>query len=107
MSGIGTLTICSKVSVDATKVTYSGKATRITPRMRIAWAKKSNQGRFSTISVLDLLLDETELEHGEQDDDQHEDHRLRGRAAQVGRLHAVVIDLVDQDLRGAGGATLG
>ena len=36
-------------SVDATNVTHSGKATRITPTMRIACARKVSPGRFSTI----------------------------------------------------------
>src|SRR5689334_15713983 len=88
------------------KVTYSGKATTATPAMRMRCATKSAQGRFSTISVLDLLLDEAELHHRERDHDDHEDHRLRRRPAQVGRLHAVVVHLVDEDLRRPRGPAL-
>src|SRR6185436_6202989 len=104
--------ISSYVSVEATKVTYSGKATITTPRISTRWRRNVRIGRFSTIrirrlfrcpcSVLHLLLDEAELHHRERDDDEHQDHRLRGGAAEVARLHAVVVDLVDEDLGGGG-----
>src|SRR5215831_6580631 len=104
MSGIGTLTIWSKVSVEATKVTQSGNATTTTPITRTRCATKSPMGRFSTmplpgclISVLDLALDVAELHDRERGHHEHEDHRLRRRAAQVRGLHAVVVHLVDQD----------
>ncbi len=54
-----------------------------------------------------LRLDEAELHHRQRDDDDHQDHRLRRGAAEVGRLHAVVVDLVDQDLGRLPGPALG
>src|SRR3990172_10795095 len=98
--------ISSSLSVEATKVTYSGKATAATPSSSTACVNSVSQGRFSTISsraarrpsVLHRALDEAELDHGERDDDEHQDHRLRRRAAEVGRLDPVVVDLVDEDL---------
>ena len=51
-------------------------------------------------SVLDLALDIAELHDGERDDDDHQHHRLRVRAAEVESLEAVGEDLVDEDLRG-------
>jgi hypothetical protein len=50
VSGMGTDTISSKVRVDATNVTHSGRATMITPAMSTACAKKSRIGLFSTMS---------------------------------------------------------
>src|ERR1700682_1369892 len=76
------------------------------PAISTACENTVSQGRFSTISVLDFPLDEAKLRDGERHDDQHQDHRLGGRAAKVRRLHPVVIALVDQDLRGACRAAL-
>jgi hypothetical protein len=55
--------------------------------------------RRASPSVVHLLLDEAELDDGERDDDRHQHHRLRRRAAEVERLEAVVVDLVDEDPR--------
>src|SRR6266404_1755951 len=99
---MGTLRICSSVSVEATNVTYSGKAITATPRISTTWENTVRPGRFSTMgppSVLHLALDEAELQRRQDDDDAHQDDRLRGRAAEIGGLHAVVIHLVDEDLR--------
>ena len=52
-------------------------------------------------------LDQAELDGGERHDDDHEDHRLGRRAAEIERHLAVVIDLVDQDLRRLSGAAGG
>ena len=48
-------------------------------------------------SVVHLLLDVAELDHRQRDDDDHQHHRLRGRAAEVERLEAVEVHLVDED----------
>src|SRR5712664_41364 len=76
------------------------------PAISAACENTVSQGRFSTISVLDLPLDEAELRHGQRDDDHHQHYRLRRGAAKVRRLHTVVVDLVDQDLRCARRAAL-
>ena len=47
---------------------------------------------------MDLAFDEAELDHGERDHHDHQNHRLRGRAAEVQRLHAVLVDLEHEDL---------
>ncbi|KZS01422.1 Uncharacterized protein APZ42_001930, partial [Daphnia magna] len=58
-------------------------------------------------SVLDFFLDKTELHHRQRHHDQHQDHRLRGRAAHVQRLEAVVVNLVNQNGRVFAGTALG
>src|SRR6185436_17236687 len=94
----------SSVCVEATNVTYSGNEITRMPAISTACDIAVSQGRFSTTLrgdhlVLHLALDVAELHHGERDHDHHQDHRLRRRAAEVGGLHAVVVDLVDEDLR--------
>src|SRR3954467_13058456 len=103
---MGTLRMSSSVRVEATKVMYSGNAITRIPAIRIACENAVSQGRCSTISILHFPLDVAELHHRQSNDDQHQDHRLRGGAAEVGALHAVVVHLVDQDLRGARGTAL-
>src|SRR5258708_34548238 len=76
------------------------------PALSTAWARTVSTGRFSTMLILDLALDEAELGDGKRDHDQHEDHRLRRRAAEIPRLDAVVVDLIDEDLGRAGGPAL-
>src|ERR1700681_1174707 len=70
-----------------------------TPAISTRWLTIDPSGRFSTMtrSVLDLALDEAELGDRERDDNRHQDHRLRGGAAEVERLHAVLIDLEHED----------
>ena len=53
-----------------------------------------------------LALDEAELNERERDDDGHQHDRLHRRAAEIERLEAVLVNLVDQDRgRGAGATT--
>lgn len=54
--------------------------------------------RSWSLLVPHAALDVAELEHGEGDHDQHQDHRLRRGAAEVEAFDAVAVDLVDQDL---------
>src|SRR5687768_5891407 len=96
----------SSERVEATKVTYSGNVISTMPAISTACDSTFSQGRFSTISILHLALDVAELHHRQGDDDRHQDHRLRRGAAEVGRLYAVVVHLVDQDLRRAPGPAL-
>src|SRR5436190_22014879 len=101
----------SSVCVEATKVTYRGNEITRMPAISTTCDITVSQGRFSTTMrdhlVLHLALDVAELHHGERDDDHHQDYRLRRGAAKVRRLHAVVIHLVDQDLRRARRPALG
>src|SRR5512135_2735236 len=100
----------SAVCVDAMNAMYSGNATTTTLAISSAWQKKVSQGRFSIIVgalVLHLALDEAELHHGERNHDDHQDHRLRRRAAQVEALEAVVEHLVHQDRGRSGRAACG
>ena len=60
-----------------------------TPPMRARWRKAA------------------ELHDGERNHDQHQDHRLRGRSAEIERLHPGLVDLEHQDLRRLAGAALG
>src|SRR5688500_20135602 len=93
----------SSERVEATNVTYSGNEITRMPAISTACDSTVSQGRFSTTMrdhlVLHLALDVAELNHGERDHDHHQDDRLRRRAAEVRRLHAGVVHLVDHDLR--------
>ena len=76
------------VCVDATKARYSGKATINTPSTITRWLRTTRVRLRSTMmaepsSVLHFLFDVAELDDGQCDDDHHQHHRLRGRAAQV------------------------
>src|SRR6185369_1659937 len=96
--------------VEATNVMYTGSATISTPNSRTRCVRRMRPGRRSTIrliSVVDPFLDETELQHRQDDDDGHQDHRLRRRATNVQRLEAVIIDLVHQDNNVLARAALG
>ena len=48
--------------------------------------------------VVDSAFDVFELDDGERDHDEHQDHGLGGRGAEVLADEAVGIDLVDQDM---------
>src|SRR5215472_16909744 len=48
--------------------------------------------------VMHPPLDKAELDRGQRNDDRHQDHRLRRRAAEIKADDAVVPDLVDEDL---------
>src|SRR5690348_1351230 len=88
--------------VEATKVIHTGKAMTSTPSSTMRWLNAVSQGRFSTMSVWPSVvhpaLDEAELHDGQQDHDDHQDHRLGRRAAEVLATEAVVPHLVDQDV---------
>src|SRR5438094_7342978 len=78
-------------------------------RLRRAPAATSTRARTAgaaTTLIRHLLLGVLELQHRQADDHDHEDHRLRGRRAEVEPDEAVVPQLVDHDLRRAAGAAL-
>ena len=52
-------------------------------------------------------LDKAELNRGQPDDDRHQDHRLRRRAAEIKPDDPVIPDLVDEDLGRLPGPALG
>src|SRR6266581_9242411 len=55
---------------------------------------------------MNSALDKAELDRGQPDDDRHQYDGLRRRAAEIEPDHAVVPDLVDEDLGRLGGAAL-
>src|SRR5215212_10696267 len=74
------------------------------PIHRIACGSRFPKRRRSTILIRYLALDVAELDGGEADHDDHQDHGLRGRAAEIAAEAAVGIDLVDERLRRPTGA---
>src|SRR5690606_20330189 len=107
---MGAARISSAVRVAPTKVSQTGKATIATPASSTRWQATRNPRRFSTMarpSVPDPAFDETELQDGERDDDRHQHHRLRRRAAEVESLEPVRVHLVDEDRCGLSGPALG
>src|SRR4051794_30706104 len=80
----------------------SGRRSTITARRRAAARRAApprgaaNEESVAAASVVHLVLDEAELDHRERDHDRHQHHRLRRRAAEVERLEAVEVQLVDE-----------
>src|SRR5262245_45372064 len=86
------------------KVMYTGNITISTPSTSVRCEIAVAMGRFSIIwggvrLVVNPLLDVAELDDRERHQDAHQHHRLRGRGAEVERLEAVEVHLVDEDRR--------
>ena len=54
-------------------------------------------GGHHVLLILHALFDKAELENGQRHDHDHQYHRLRCRSAQIKRLEAIVINLVNQN----------
>src|SRR4051812_32291763 len=96
--------------VEPMSTIQSGRAKTTMPSSRTACATQSvpprcrggaasaGRARPCVLSVVDTALDEPELDGGEEDNDQHQDHRLGGGHAEVEVHPPVHIGAVDQRL---------
>src|SRR5499433_1409139 len=71
---------------------------------RAVWLRRSVS---AASPIRDLLLRVVELQHGEADDEGHENGRLRAGGAEVETDEAVLVQLEDHDRRGVARAALG
>src|SRR6516165_10157255 len=86
--------------LEATKATKTGNSTNPSPSSSTVCGIQALLPvlTISSSSVMHTPLDEAELDGGQPDDDRHQDHRLRGRAAEIETDHTVVPDPVNEDL---------
>src|SRR5215472_6946253 len=102
ISGMGTRLTVRRSWVAAIATTAKGASAVTRPRNSRIWLTMLKIGVRSTmgfLAIVDAALDEAELHHGQEDDQQHQDDALRGGAGIVQAFEAVEIDLVDHQLR--------
>src|SRR6476661_8507488 len=81
ISGMGTRLTVRRSWVAAMSTTAKGASAVTSPSSSTSWEKMLQIGVRSTmaLAVVDPALDEAELRHGQDDDQQHQDDALRRR----------------------------